>query len=357
MDGLTASTTELNKMDGVTASTAELNKMDGVTASTTEINYVDGVTSNIQTQLNAKGVGDITGVTAGSGISGGGTSGTVTVSHADTSSQGSVNNSGTTFIQDITLDTYGHITGLTSVAAAAGAQLLTSFNPNSPTTTFTSSGTWTKPTNLADSVWVIFYLVGGGEGGWMGSQSTNAKGGSAAFITGTIGELPSSISVVVGAGGAAFAGNATTGNIGGHTTITANSFTFTAKGGYSHSSHDPISAIVWPDLTNPFDFTIPTTANTVSNSLGQRPSTGGYTNGYNSYYAGGSGAGASWAQNGPQPLGGISTYAGNGGGLVSDTGAGIAGTAPGGGGGSVYSSRGQTPAAGAAGSVRVYYVT
>lgn len=39
---------------------------------------------------------------------------TITYSHADTSSQSSVNNSGRTYIQDITLDTYGHITGITS---------------------------------------------------------------------------------------------------------------------------------------------------------------------------------------------------------------------------------------------------
>ena len=54
-------------------------------------------------------------ITAGSGLSGGGT-GNVTLSHSDTSSQASVNNSGTTVIQDVTLDTYGHVTGLASKA-------------------------------------------------------------------------------------------------------------------------------------------------------------------------------------------------------------------------------------------------
>jgi len=52
-------------------------------------------------------------ITAGSGLSGGGT-GDVTLSHADTSSQSSVNNSGATVIQDVTLDTYGHVTALGS---------------------------------------------------------------------------------------------------------------------------------------------------------------------------------------------------------------------------------------------------
>ena len=59
-------------------------------------------------------------ITAGDALTGGGTftlngSDTeVTIDHADTSSQGSVNNAGRTYIQDITLDTYGHITGITS---------------------------------------------------------------------------------------------------------------------------------------------------------------------------------------------------------------------------------------------------
>lgn len=48
---------------------------------------------------------------AGNGLSLSGT----TFSHSDTSSQGTVNNSNGTVIQDITLDTYGHITSLGSV--------------------------------------------------------------------------------------------------------------------------------------------------------------------------------------------------------------------------------------------------
>ena len=39
---------------------------------------------------------------------------TVTINHDDTSSQASVDNSGRTYIQDVTLDTYGHVTGLVS---------------------------------------------------------------------------------------------------------------------------------------------------------------------------------------------------------------------------------------------------
>ena len=39
---------------------------------------------------------------------------TITINHDDTSSQASVNNSGRTFIQDIQLDTYGHVTSITS---------------------------------------------------------------------------------------------------------------------------------------------------------------------------------------------------------------------------------------------------
>jgi len=44
----------------------------------------------------------------------------VTINHDDTSSQASSNNSGQTFIQDITLDTYGHVTGI-GTATASGS--------------------------------------------------------------------------------------------------------------------------------------------------------------------------------------------------------------------------------------------
>ena len=51
---------EVEVLDGATVTTAELNVLDGIpgTLTATELGYVDGVTSAIQTQLNAKGVGD-----------------------------------------------------------------------------------------------------------------------------------------------------------------------------------------------------------------------------------------------------------------------------------------------------------
>jgi hypothetical protein len=54
---------------------------------------------------------------AGSGLNLSGTS----FSHSDTSSQASVNNSGNTVIQDVTIDTYGHVTGLSSTTLSIPA--------------------------------------------------------------------------------------------------------------------------------------------------------------------------------------------------------------------------------------------
>jgi len=74
--------------------------------------HITGISSATETVTNTD---TNTTYSAGSGL---GLSGT-TFSHSDTSSQGSVNNSGSNFIQDITVDTYGHITGITSAAAGS----------------------------------------------------------------------------------------------------------------------------------------------------------------------------------------------------------------------------------------------
>lgn len=69
-------------------------------------------------------------IDAGMNIDGGGTftlnqagNTTITLNHTDTSGQASVNNSGSTYIQDITLDGFGHVTGITStdVSSSLGA--------------------------------------------------------------------------------------------------------------------------------------------------------------------------------------------------------------------------------------------
>ena len=70
-----------------------------------------GDTITINATTDGQGV---TSVATGGGLTGGTITSTGTLSHADTSSQGNVNNSGNTYIQDVTLDTYGHVTSLTS---------------------------------------------------------------------------------------------------------------------------------------------------------------------------------------------------------------------------------------------------
>ena len=55
-------------------------------------------------------------ISGGNAISTGATGTTVTISHADTSSQASVDNPSKTYVQDLNFDTYGHVTGVTSAA-------------------------------------------------------------------------------------------------------------------------------------------------------------------------------------------------------------------------------------------------
>lgn len=58
--------------------------------------------------------GTVTNIATGTGLTGGPITSSGTISHADTSSQASVSNSDRTYIQSITLDGMGHVTGIAS---------------------------------------------------------------------------------------------------------------------------------------------------------------------------------------------------------------------------------------------------
>ena len=124
------------KLDGIEAGStgdmtaaeilAELITVDG-TGTTLDADLLDGL--HAQDILNqsannaASNVGDGTLTVSGSnGLTGSGTfsanqfaNGSITIEHADTSSQASVLGSGGQVIQDVVLDTYGHVTGLDQV--------------------------------------------------------------------------------------------------------------------------------------------------------------------------------------------------------------------------------------------------
>lgn len=97
--------TNVGNVDGRDVS-ADGTKLDGI-----EANAKDDQTITAGAGLTGGGTGDVTlNIGAGTGI----TVNANDVAHADTSTQVSVNNTGRTYIQDITLDTFGHVTGLTS---------------------------------------------------------------------------------------------------------------------------------------------------------------------------------------------------------------------------------------------------
>ena len=133
-------------------------------------NHIIANVDGLQTALDAK-ADDTTTVSAGSGLTGGGAIGSnITISHADTSSQATVNNSGLTFIQDVTLDTYGHVTSLTSTAVVIPDSL--GVNQMYANTTLTT-GTWYQ--NTTGRAIAIYYKLN--TGGGYAVVSSTASGG------------------------------------------------------------------------------------------------------------------------------------------------------------------------------------
>ena len=83
---------------------------------TVVLNAFKTVTADSGTDAVADSSTDTLTISGGNAIStvADATGDSITINHDDTSSQASVDNSGNTVIQDITLDTYGHITGIAS---------------------------------------------------------------------------------------------------------------------------------------------------------------------------------------------------------------------------------------------------
>lgn len=79
----------------------------------------------------------------------------MTISHKDTSSQASSNNSGRTYIQDILLDTYGHVTGISTAT-----ETVTDTNTNKLTTFQVEDGDGTEVTISHNKEWK--FKEGGG---------------------------------------------------------------------------------------------------------------------------------------------------------------------------------------------------
>ena len=160
---------EQSKLAGIEAgATADqtASEIRSLVEAATDSNVFTDADHNKLNAIEANAKDDQT-ITAGSGLTGGGT-GNVTLSHSDTSAQASVNNSGATVVQDVTLDTYGHVTGLgshTLTLANLGYTGATNANYITNNNQLTNGAGYT--TNVGDitNVTAGTNLTGGGSSG------------------------------------------------------------------------------------------------------------------------------------------------------------------------------------------------
>jgi len=231
------------------------------------------------------------------------------------------------------------------------------------TQTFTSSGTWTKPSS--GSFAIIEVWGGGGSGGLYNSSGAGGGGGGGGYnvLQIDLSSLGSTETVTIGAGGAAVSASNAGGNYGGNTTFGSYLTGYGGGGGYASSyyagggggmrgrsgsynggaGYEPVTTTAWNTYGNTMvQITAGASAVTNVNTGGRFSYYGGGSGGAGSvsspgagggsYYGGGGGGGsASSAASGGS--GGLSKLGGNGGAGGGSSSNGVIGSQPAGGGG------------------------
>ncbi|SNS86509.1 hypothetical protein SAMN05421763_103265 [[Luteovulum] sphaeroides subsp. megalophilum] len=215
---------------------------------------------------------------------------------------------------------------------------------------FTSSGTWSKPAGLDDDAMVTVECWGAGGSGGRASSGEGYGGGGGGYVCGRfrLADLPASVAIVLGAGGAGRSSNGN-GSRGGDTTFGTLLAAFGGGGGgYDTTSTQSVGGGGGGELA------AGSTAGAAGSIGGgggsSRASTiwggggggGASLGGGGAVFGGGGGAGDAYNRSGTA---GSSVFGGAGGSARS------AGAAPGGGGGGAYNA---TSGAGARGEVRVW---
>lgn len=150
------------------AAAAKKNVDSSISAGSTSANLPTSaaVASFVEGKGYTKNTGTVTSVAAGGGLAGGTITGSGTISHGDTSSQASITASGRKYITGVTLDGYGHVTGLTT-----GTETVT----NTDTTYDLAASKNSTNGNVQVN------LTAGGSGS--GTDSVTIKGSGATTVT------------------------------------------------------------------------------------------------------------------------------------------------------------------------------
>ena len=228
-------------------------------------------------------------------------------------------------------------------------------------TVFTVSGTWTKPGGYSDDHMVLIRAWGAGAGGAKGSNGGGGGGGAYCERIMRMADLPSSVAVTIGAGGAA---RTTTGdgNNGGNTTFGALLTAYGGTGG--ENGVGPSTSRGGPGAGELASGTLPTGGSIGGGGGGNDAGgsdaqtlwggggggggrTGGTAPGGKAVFGGGGGGGSF----GTGSTGGQSKFGGAGGDGGDGSPAATAGAAPGGGGGGAS---GGDSGAGGRGQVEVW---